>query len=316
MDDAQAVAQPLHHAAAHENGTFQGVVYGVANLPCHGGEQVVLGQDGFFARVHEQEAAGTVGVFNRTGRGAHLAEQGRLLVSGDTGNVNLVREDGGLGVTVYFGRGAYARHHGGGDVQQLQQFLVPLQRVNVEQHGAGGVGHVGDMDFAAGELPDQPAVYGAEAQFAGLGLFAGAGHVVQDPFDLGAREVGVNDETRLFANLVYQAAALELVAEGRCAPVLPYDGIVHGGARFGVPYNGGFPLVGNADGCDVLAVDANLGDGLGNDGGLGRPDFHRVVLYPARLREVLGEFLLGHGTDVSVVVEDDGSGGTGSLIQG
>jgi hypothetical protein len=39
------------------------------------------------------------------------------------------------------------------------------------------------------------------------------------------------------------------------------------------------------------------------------------VLYPAGLGKVLGELLLGGGTDVTVVVENDGAGGTGSLVQ-
>ena len=172
------------------------------------------------------------------------------------------------------------------------------------------------MHLSPGELPHQPGIYRSETQFSGFGLFTGAGHVVQNPFDLGAGEIGIDDKARLLPDLIYQSPGLELVAEGRCTAVLPHDGIVHGYAGLGIPHDGGFPLVGNADGGDGLAVDAHLGDGLGNDSRLGRPDFHGVVLYPARLREILGKLHLGHGTDVAFVVEDNGPGGTGSLVQG
>ena len=50
-----------------------------------------------------------------------------------------------------------------------QQLVVPLQRVDVEQHRARGVAGVGDVQRAAGQLPDEPGVDRAERQLAGLG---------------------------------------------------------------------------------------------------------------------------------------------------
>ena len=50
-----------------------------------------------------------------------------------------------------------------------QDLLVPLQGVQVHQHGAGGVGDVGDVHAAvdaAGEVPDDPGVHGAEEDVA------------------------------------------------------------------------------------------------------------------------------------------------------
>ncbi len=187
--------------------------------------------------------------------------------------------------------------------------------MDVEQHRTGGVGDIRHVHFPAGELPYQPAVHRAEAQLAGKGLFTRAGHVVQDPLDLGAGEIRIDDKTRLFPDLVHQALRLQLITEGRCTPVLPHNGIVHGNAGLGIPHDGGFSLVGNADGGEALAVDAQLGDGLGNDGGLGGPDFHRIVFHPARFREILGKLHLGHRADVALVVKDNGPGGTGALVQ-
>ena len=313
-DDAEAVAQPLDDGTTHEDGAFQGVIDLVTDLPGDGGEEVVPGEDGLFARVHQEEAAGAVGVLHGTGLGAHLAEEGRLLVARDTADGNLVGEKGGLRDAVHLGTGADLWHHRRRDVQQRQEFGVPFQGVDIEQHRAGGVGDVGHMDLAAGELPDKPGIHGAEAEFSGLGLLAGAGHVVQDPADLGAGEVGVDDEARLLADEI--SLVPQGVAELGGAAVLPDDGVVHGLAGFRVPDDGGFPLVGNADAGDVQAVDAHFGDGLGDDGRLGRPDFHRVVLHPARFREILGELHLRGGADIAFMVENDRPGGTGPLVQG
>ena len=88
------------------------------------------------------------------------------------------------------------------------------------------------MDLAAGELPDKPGVHGSEAELARLGLLAGAGHVVQDPADLGAGEVGVDDEAGLLADEI--GLVTQGVAEFGGAAVLPDDGVVHGLAGLGV----------------------------------------------------------------------------------
>ena len=62
-----------------------------------------------------------------------------------------------------------ARQHGARDVEDAQQVVVPLARLQVHQHGAGGVGVIRDVQRAVGELPDQPGVDVAEQQFAVAG---------------------------------------------------------------------------------------------------------------------------------------------------
>ena len=113
------------------------------------------------AGIHQQEAARAVGVLGLTGLDAHLAEQRRLLVAGDTGN-----GDAAFGVTIDLGRWAYLGQHLARNTQDLQQLVVPLQGMDVEHQGARGVGVIGDMDLAAREFPDQPGIDGAEQQFA------------------------------------------------------------------------------------------------------------------------------------------------------
>ena len=55
------------------------------------------------------------------------------------------------------------------DADGLGDLRVPLHGVQVHQHGAGGVGHVGDVHAAvgtAGQVPDDPGVHGAEEDVA------------------------------------------------------------------------------------------------------------------------------------------------------
>ena len=198
-------------------------------------------------------------------------------------------------------------------------FVVPLHGVQVHQHGAGGVGDVGDVLAAvdtAGQVPDDPGVHGAEEDVAGLGALAQALDVVEQPAGLGTGEVGGQRQARLAAEAVLADVAAELLAEGVGAGVLPDDGVVDGLTGVLVPQQRRLALVGDADGLDVVAGDAGLRDGPGDDLLDVGPDLGGVVLDPARLREDLLVLLLVDGDDAAVAVEDDAAAGGGALVDG
>lgn len=67
------------------------------------------------------------------------------------------------------------------NVQQRQQFVIPIQSMDVKKQGAGGVRIVRYVDFPAGKFPGQPTVNGAEEQVAFFRFCAGAGHVIEHP---------------------------------------------------------------------------------------------------------------------------------------
>jgi hypothetical protein len=208
------------------------------------------------------------------------------------------------------------RQHAEGDVQLGQDLGVPAQVLDVEQHGAGGVGIVGDVHLAAGEVPDQPGVDVAEQQFALLGPLPGAFDVVEDPLDLGAGEVGVHHQAGVLLDVALESPRLQVVADGGRAPALPDDGVVDRLAGGLVPDDGGFPLVGDADGGHFLGADAHGLKNLAGHAHLAAPDFHGVMLDPAGLGVDLGEFLLGHADALARLVEQDGAGTGGALVQG
>jgi hypothetical protein len=63
-------------------------------------------------------------------------------------------------------------------------------------------------------------------------------------------------------------------------------------------------------------ADTGLGQGFDHGRALGGEDFHRVVLDPAGLRVMLGEFALGGADHVGVAVEDDRPRTGGALVEG
>ncbi|MNS91052.1 hypothetical protein D3C72_1251260 [compost metagenome] len=188
--------------------------------------------------------------------------------------------------------------------------------MDVEEHGARGVGVVGDVHLAAGKFPDQPAVDGAEQQLTVARALAAAFDVVEDPLELGAGEVRVGDQAGGVADVLLVAIALELLADLGAASALPDDGVVDRAAGVLVPDHGGFALVGDADGCYLVVVQAGLCQGLDHHGALGREDFHRIVFDPAGLRVMLCELPLGGADHVRVAVENDRAGAGRTLIEG
>ena len=147
-------------------------------------------------------------------------------------------------------------------------------------------------------------------------LRARAVDVVQDPLDLGAREVGRQRQADLGPEAVLAAVLAELVDVDVGARVLPDDRVVDGLAGVLVPDDRGLALVGDADGGDVGGGDAGLLEGALDDLLAARPDLRRIVLDPARLGVDLLVLLLVDRDDAAGVVEDHEAGARGALVEG
>ena len=161
------------------------------------------------------------------------------------------------------------------------------------------------MRLAAGELPYQPAVNRAEEQLALLRFCARPFDMVENPFDLGAGKIRVNQKTRFFLELIHETLAFQILAYLGCLPRLPYDGVIHRAACRLVPHHGCLALICDADcryvACDELCLFQSFLHHLHHRA----PNFLGVVLHPARLGEMLRELLLRHAHDMRVVIEDD-----------
>ncbi len=144
-NQSKAVAQPLHHGAADEHAPFEGVLGASVDLPGHRGHQPVSRRRRRRADVLQQEAAGAVGVLRHPRRAAHLAEERRLLVAGDPRDRHLPDAERGGRLAVDAARRAHLRQHRRRHAEQRQQLVVPLQRVDVEQHRPRRVAHVGHV---------------------------------------------------------------------------------------------------------------------------------------------------------------------------
>ena len=309
VDQPQPVAQPFDGGTGDEDAALQGV----GGLPVQavgdGGQQAVAAAELLGAGVGQEKAAGAVGAFAIARPAAALADQRRLLVPGHAEDGDFRAEP--FGVRHAEGMGAVAdfRQHGRGNVVVGQQFGVPFLAADVEELGSGGVGGVGGLNAALGQPPEQEAVHGAEAKLPRGGAAAEAGNLVEQPGELGAGEVRVQHQAGLGPHPVRQAVRSHARAAVGGAPVLPNDGVVQALAGGALPNQGGLPLVGDADGGDVLGRHRRGGNGGPARLQGGAPEHSRGLLHPAVLGEDQVEGALPRSQNAAGgQVEDDAAG--------
>ena len=133
------------------------------------------------------------------------------------------------------GRRRDRQKHRARNAEDLQHLLAPVSGPEVEAQRPRGVRRVGRVDPGAGELPDEPRVDGAEGELTAFGATARVGDLVEQPANLRAREVGVEDEPRRPPYGALQPVGAEPVAERSGAAALPDDRAMDRGARRAVP---------------------------------------------------------------------------------
>ena len=242
-DQPEAVAQPLHKRAGYGDGAFQGVGgRRRAQLVGDSGDQPVLGRHRHQAGVEQQEVACAIRVLGFPRRETHLANQCGLLVADqrhDRHAAHCVRR------AHERGRGDDLRQAGAGDTECFQQRRAPIERLQIHQLRAAGVGDIGRVP--ATQIPREPGIDGAEQRVASLGARARAGHVVEQPLQFQGGEVAGQRQ----AGLCLEAclAAIGRVFGHQCigARILPHQRAVQRTPGVPVPQQRGLALVGDAD---------------------------------------------------------------------
>ena len=315
VDEADAVTQPLDRGTSNEDGTLECVLDLAVEAPGDRRHEAVLGVLALRARIHEHEAARAVRVLCRARLEAVLTEECALLVACCTGDRNRRTEDARQALAVDAGGRFDFRQHGLRHIEIAEEVVIPLQRVDVEEHRAGRVGIIRDMRLAAREFPDQPGIDRTEDELALLCSLLCTLDMVEDPADLRAGEIRIDRQARLVANLIHEPLGLERLGD-RCGLAgLPDDGVVDRTARLLVPDHGRLALVRDADAGDVARDETGLLESFLHDSDHRAPDFLSVMLDPARFREVLRELFLRDTDNLGVAVEDDGTVGRRTCIK-
>ncbi len=186
---------------------------------------------------------------------------------------------------------------------------------DVEQQGAAGIGDVGHVPLAVRQLPHQPAVDRAESEFAAFRALTCSRHVIEQPGQLGAREIRIEQQSGAPGDLGLETVGLQLLAQVGRAAVLPDDGRRNRPAGAAVPQHGRLTLVGDADRRHVRRRRTRSRQHFGDRRSLRRPDLLRIVLDPAGARKVLREFALCRRHRHAGAVEQDRPRAGGALVE-
>ncbi len=206
------------------------------------------------------------------------------------------------------------RQHVTRNAECLEQHIVPVQRMQVHQLGAAGVGHVGHVQ--SGEMPQQPGIDRAEQQIALFRTQPRVGDVVQQPAQLQRAEIAGQRQAGLGTETVLAAVSRVIRHQGIGSRILPDQGVVNRLARGAVPQQGRLALIGDADGGEVAPRQSGAAQRLG-DHRLGvAPDFDRIVFHPAGHGIDLPVLVLRHGDGIAGTVEHDEAGAGRALVDG
>ena len=241
--------------------------------------------DRLVAGVDESEASRPISRLHHSGTKARLADQRRLLISGDSTDGDRDAEMFGRRLAEFGGAILNLGQHRPRDPEEREKLVVPGAGMDIEQQRPRGVGGVGDVNLAVGQAPDEKAVDGAEGQVSAFRFSARAGNIVENPGDLRRREIGVEQQAGALGHERLASALLEFGAKRRRSAVLPDDRIVDRPAGRPAPDQRRFALVGYPEPGERARLDAGPGESLPRCRERGSPQRFRVVLDPASLEE-------------------------------
>ena len=188
-------------------------------------------------------------------------------------------------------------------IEKFQDFIIPIERVDIEHHGSRSIGIVRDMDSALCKFPDKPCFNRSEKKPSGFRLFSCPRNMIENPFQFGCAEIRIDQKPGLFPDFLAVSLCLEAVAVFCGSPALPYDGMINRLSRILIPDNGGLSLIGDTDRCNILCRCLDLVHSLSGNRKLCGPDLTCIMLYPSRFRKMLDKLLLCHTADPSAFIK-------------
>ena len=239
------------------------------------------------ATVRKHKCPRAVGALDLSVLEARLAVQRCVLVTDHRRDRDFGAKHRFIGNAKVVGRGAHVWKHRFGDIEKIEHRGVPLQVVEVQQHGPGRVRGIGRVHRAVGQAPQQPCIDGAEAELASVGPFLAVRDSCQQPHELRGAEVGIDYQPCDLPDVPRMLTPADVATYVSGPPVLPDDRIGDGPACRSLPDDRRLSLIRNADCRDIAGGKSCATDGLFGDAHRGLGYLNRIVLDPARLGEML-----------------------------
>ena len=314
LHEPHVVLQPRHDGTRVVDVALQDVAHLAAQLPREGGDEAAIRRHGVLPHVHHDRGAGAIRRLHHARPQATLPKQRAVGVAhhgvnGD-GSVQIALEVGHAKQRVGVAHLGKRRNR---DAERVAQFLVPRERVYVEELRPRRVRVVRLVRLPMRQPVHQVRVNRAQAQAATTQTRGDAVHVLADPRELRRGKVRGQPDSRPLPHRVCHARGRNALAHILRARVLPHDGVV---ARRAVraPHKRRLALVRNAHARDVALVDACLRDHVRHGRDHVAIDFLRVVLDPSEVVHDLPVGTVRPGEKSPPFVEEDGFGPLRALV--
>ena len=197
----------------------------------------------------------------------------------------------------------------------VQNFFIPFQIMDIEQHRAGSIRYIGHMDAPASQFPDEPCIDRSKQQLTPLCLLLRSRHMFQYPVYFGCRKIRVRNQACPLADQFSHPIGCQAVDPFCRPPALPDDRRIHWLSCLFIPHDRRLSLVRDPDTSNVCSRNTELTHGLCHDTELAGPDLYGIVFHPARFRITLAEFLLRNAAHAPRPIKKNAAGTRGSLIK-
>ena len=191
---------------------------------------------------------------------------------------------------------------------------IPCLLIDIEDHGAAGIGVVSGKRPAGGQTPDEPAIDGAEEKFPGLSLGTGTWNIVEKPADLACTETGIDLQARtLFNQLLHTRLLAPLATQFSATGILPNQCMIDWLTRQLVPSYDGLSLVGDGEGIVVgieITAFEQPTDGLDGVG----INLLGIMFHPSGLRIILLVSHRGAREQLALLVKEKRLGSRCALV--
>src|SRR5258708_3526949 len=316
FDDTEAVTQPLDCSASDEDAAFQAIDGLSSYTPADGSKETILRGNTFGTRVHEHKIARAEGVFRHTYFITCLSKSSSLLVTCIASHFNGPTEELRIGLSKHPTGRHHSREHGTRHPQFVEDNIVPITFIDVVHEGTRSIGGICRIHTSSRETPHQEGIDVSEQRIAAFCLFAHNWNIIKYPLDLGAGEIRISHQTCAFANFFVEAFRFQLIANRNSQTALPDNGIENGLSCVLVPDDSRFTLIGNTKSGNIRGGCSCLFHRLLGNRKLTRPDRFWIMLYQARRRINLGEFLLCYTHYRAIVIKDNRTRAGSALVQG
>ena len=302
-NQAQLITQPLDSSAGNENRAFQCIFHLAVYAPGDSCNKAVFAVYRLFAGIHQHKTARAIGIFCFAGCKAGLSEQRTLLVTSSAGDRNRCLKKLGISCTIYTAGRLNLRQHLTRNAQNRQNFVIPLQCMNIKHQCTRSIGIIRNMNLTAGQLPNSPAVDSTKQQLACFRTLACMRYVFQNPVQLGTGEICIQNQACLFTEHIGVTTDFQQITIFRGTTALPDNRLADRATSVLIPNYGSFALIRNTDTGNISRSNIQLAHCLVHQANLSSPDFLGIVLHPACLRIILRKLLLRYAADFSLLIK-------------